>query len=381
MTALMEGETMTSSAIHVGIIGCGNISRAYLQCLNEFKFVHVTTCADLDSQAARALASEFDIPAAESAEKLLARDDIQLVINLTPPAAHAEVSLAILAAGKHLYSEKPLAMTREAAREILATARERELRVGGAPDTFLEGNLQLGRRLIDEGWIGKVIGGVSCYLSHGHEGWHPNPDYYYRAGAGPLFDMGPYYLTALVNFFGPVRSVYARDRTTYAKRNLTTPDRFGEQIPVEVPTHIAGMLEFENDVLISLITSFDVWKSALPDFELHGTLGTLRLGNLGIVEGNTPFEMSLAQTDAWTIVPHSYGTGLRFGGGVAEMASALLSGRPHRAQGDMAYHVLDVLLSLSESARDNRVVEVTSTCTRPEPLPAGLLKGTFDRLA
>jgi predicted dehydrogenase len=172
--------------------------------------------------------------------------------------------------------------------------------------------------------------------------------------------------------------VYARDKMSFTHRTITAPQRFGEQIPVEVPTHLAGVLEFENGALLTLSSSFDVWKSDLPDFELYGTLGSLRLGKLGVLEAATLFEFAPAHSDSWTAVPHAYVNGLRFGGGVAEMAAAILDGRPHRAQGDIAYHVFDVLQSLADSARTNQPVTVESTCQRPEPLPPGLTPGSFE---
>ncbi len=264
-----------SHVTQLGIIGCGNISNAYIDGCRQFDHLRVVAVADIAPEAAQAKAAEHDLACAGSVEALLADPDIDLVINLTTPAAHAAVSLAVLAGGKHVYSEKPLAVERADGRAILAAAAARGLRVGGAPDTFLGGSLHTCRKLIDDGAIGQPVAATAFMLGHGPEDWHPNPGFYYKKGAGPLFDMGPYYLTALVHLLGPVERVAALARITFAERTATSEARYGEKLPVEVPTHVAGTLAMAAGPLVTMITSFDVWGHTLPRIEIYGSEGSL----------------------------------------------------------------------------------------------------------
>lgn len=362
--------------VEVGVIGCGNISRTYLQVMPRFPILHVVACADVVAERAEERASEFGLHAM-TVEELLADPGIELVVNLTVPTAHAGVSLAALHAGKSVYSEKPLATNRDDGRRILELGREKGLRVGCAPDTFLGAGLQTCRRLIDEGAIGRPVAAVAVMAGHGPEGWHPNPEFFYQPGGGPLFDMGPYYLTALTSLLGPVRRVTGSATISFPERTITGKQRYGEKIKVNVPTHVAGVLDLAEGAVASLITSFDIWAAQLPRVEIYGSLGSLSCPDPNHFGG--PVALRLAGETSWREVPAEgpYTENSR-GLGVADMAYALRSGRPHRACGELAYHVLDVMEALQEASVLGRHIELESTCERPAPLPAGLPPWTLD---
>ena len=259
----------------VGLIGCGNISNSYLATNAKYAFFDVAACADLSVDAARAQAQKWGIPRACTVAELLADDTIDFIVNLTTPRAHGPVLLEALRAGKHVYTEKPFTVTREEARQVIDLAGERRLRVGSAPDTFLGGAHQTCRQLIDQGAIGAPVAATAFMACHGHEHWHPSPGFYYQSGGGPLFDMGPYYLTNLVQLLGPVRSVSAFAKTSFAERVVTSNPKKGERIRVDVPTHLAGTLLFASDVVATIVMSFDVWSHHLPAIEIYGTEGSL----------------------------------------------------------------------------------------------------------
>src|ERR1700694_5800049 len=267
--------TEAAPKVKIGIIGCGNIFGAYVKGCRVFNILEIAACADLNMPLAEAKAAEFNIPKAVTVSELLADPEIQIVINLTIPKVHAEVSRSIIAAGKHPYSEKPLATTRADGRAILDAAKAANVRVGCAPDTFLGGGLQTCRKLIEDGWIGKPVSATGFMMGHGPESWHPNPGFFYQHGGGPLFDMGPYYLTALISLLGPAHRVTASTGMAYTERIATSKEQFGARLPVEVATHISGVIDFDNGAIATLITSFDVWKHNLPNLEIHGTEGSL----------------------------------------------------------------------------------------------------------
>jgi predicted dehydrogenase len=360
----------------IGIIGCGNISDIYLQAAEKFPILDITSCADLDMARAEAKAAEHNIRAC-TVQELLDDPTVEIVLNLTIPAAHAEVDLAAIGAGKSVYGEKPLALNRNDGAAVLATAEKAGVRVGSAPDTFLGAGLQHCRRLIDDGVIGEPVAATAFMVGHGHEHWHPNPEFYYKAGGGPLFDMGPYYLTALVALMGPVRRVTGSDRITFAQRTISSQPLAGTVIDVEVPTHVGGVLDFANGAIGTMIMSFDVWSSSLPWLEIYGSEGTLRLPDPNTFGG--PVLYKRGRDAAWTDLPVTlpYAENSR-GLGVADLAHALRSGRPHRASGAMAQHVLDIMQALGEAARDGQHVPLSTTCQRPEPLPEDLPAGILD---
>src|SRR5579862_9056442 len=262
------------SPLRIGIVGCGNISGIYFKNLNSYRSTEVVACGDLDVDRAKRVGAEYGVVGMSSAE-LLARDDVDLVLNLTIPKAHASVALQALDAGKHVYNEKPLAVTREDGLRILQVAEAKGLRVGCAPDTFLGAGLQTCRALIDQGVIGEPVAAHAFMLCHGHEGWHPSPEFYYEEGGGPMLDMGPYYLTALVNLMGPVKRISGSTRITFPLRTIRSEPKRGEVVEVETPTHIAGIMDFANGAIGEITTSFDVWHSKLPCISIYGTEGSM----------------------------------------------------------------------------------------------------------
>lgn len=360
--------------VKVGIIGCGNISSAYINGCRLFDMLEVTAVADIVPAVAQAKAAEHNIPRVyASPAELLADPEIEIVINLTIPAAHAEVSLAAIAAGKHLHSEKPLAITRDDGRAILQAAQEKGLRVGCAPDTFLGGGLQTCRKLIDDGVIGEPVAATAFMLSHGPEGWHPNPTFFYKVGAGPMFDMGPYYITALVHLLGPVRQVAAMARASFPERVAAN----GERISVDVPTHVAGTMQMHAGAIATMITSFDSWGHHLPRIEIYGSAGSLSVPDPNIFGG--PVRLRRSASHEWEDVSLTHSDEVRRGIGVADMAYGLRYGRAHRASGELAYHVLDVMHTFYDSSLQEQHVRVESNCEQPRPLPTGLPLGTLDR--
>lgn len=364
------------NAVAIGVIGCGNISDAYFRSLPFFPDVRLAAASDLVMERAKAKAEQYGFRAMTT-EELLNDPEIRLVINLTTPEFHTAVNKRILMAGKHAYTEKPFGLDREAGREVLALAASKGLRTGGAPDTFLGGAHQTCRRLVDAGAIGKVVAGTAFMQCHGHESWHPNPAFYYRRGGGPLFDMGPYYLTALVNLLGPVAEVAAFGGRAFDEREITAPAATEKSCKVEVDTHIAAVLRFASGALVNLAMSFDVWKHSLPCIELHGTAGSLSVPDPNCFGGEVRlFQPHLAE---WAKLKLTHGcTDNMRGIGAADLARSLSGGVPARACGELAFHVLDVMCGISDSARTGAFVKVQSTCERPAPLPVGLRHGQLE---
>lgn len=361
----------------IGVVGCGNISSTYLSVLPTFDGLEVAACADVDLARAIARAKEYGVPRAGTVKQLLGDPCIDIVLNLTPPKIHAEIALAALEAGKSVYNEKPLALHRQEGVRLLKEARQRHLRVGCAPDTFLGAGLQTCRRLVDAGAIGQPVAATAFLLSRGPEGWHPDPEFFYQPGGGPLFDMGPYYLTALINLLGPVRRVTGSTRISFAERLIGSVPRRGQVIQVETPTYLNAVLDFVAGPVATLITSFDVWSHNLPQIEVYGSEGTLSVPDPNVFGG--PVRLWRAETRAWEEVPLSHGrTNNSRGIGVAEMAQAMQSGRPHRASGEMAYHVLDIMQAIQDASREERHVHILSSCQRPAPLPVGLPENLLD---
>jgi predicted dehydrogenase len=371
------------SKVKVGIIGCGNISHIYFKAGQKFDILDIVACADLDVERAKAKAEEFGVPKAYTVDELLADPEIQIVINLTIPAAHADIHLRALEAGKHTYGEKPLAVSLEDGQKILALAKEKGLLVGSAPDTFLGAGIQTCRKLIDEGWIGKPIAATAFMMSGGPESWHPNPEFFYQEGGGPMFDMGPYYLTALVNLIGPVRRVTGSAGISFPERTVTSEENYGKKVPVEVPTHIAGVLDFENGAIGTLITSFDVWGTQLPGskpgrrIEIYGTEGTLMVPDPNTFGG--PVYVQRRNHTEVTEIPltHEFPENSR-GLGVVDMAYAVLNGTTdHRANGDLAYHVLELMHGFHIASREGKHYQLKSACEQPAPLPMNLPKNAL----
>jgi predicted dehydrogenase len=353
----------------VGVIGCGNISEIYLKNLKAFETVDLVACADMEMARAEAKAAAFGIEA-KTVEAMLADPSIQIIVNLTPPLAHAELSLAILNSGKHVYSEKPLATTRADGERVMALAKEKGLRVGCAPDTFLGGGLQTVRQLLDEGAIGEPVAATAFFTGHGPEAWHPNPDFFYQPGGGPMFDLGPYYLTTLVALLGPARRVTGSTRISFPERTVGSGPYKGQTITVRTSTHAAGVIDFESGPMATVITSFDVWSANLPRIEIYGTLGSISVPDPNTFGG--PVVVRLAADSTWGEKTVTYGfTANSRGLGVADMAAAIQADRPHRANGEMAFHVLDLMSSFDEASVAGQHINIASRCERPAPLPTG----------
>jgi predicted dehydrogenase len=358
---------MSAEALSVGIIGVGNISPAYIKGCRAFDNLRLAAVADIDLERAARVAAEHNVPAFHTVDDLLAREDVDIIVNLTIPAVHAEVSLKAIAAGKHIYSEKPLAITLEDGRQILDAAAAAGVRVGCAPDTFLFAQHQMARRLVDEGAIGAPVAAVGFLAGHGPERWHPNPDFFYAPGAGPMLDMGPYYITCLVNLLGPVRRVSGTARASFPTR--TAKD--GHTIPVNVPTHYTGVLEFESGVSATMLISFDIWGHHLPQMEVYGERGSLTIPD---PNGFEPRETRLyvPEVHEWEAIVPTYPAEWARGVGLADMALAIAEGRAHRASGDLAYHVLEVMLAFEKAVTGGTYIELSSTVARPERFPDGL---------
>ncbi len=357
----------------VGVIGCGNISGAYFQAAQSFKMLDYACCADVDAARAQQRAAEFHCRAV-SVDELLNDPAIDAVLNLTTPAYHAAIDLAALRAGKHVYAEKPFALTLAEGQQIMQEAAARNLRVGSAPDTFLGGSHQCVRKLIDDGWIGEVLSGTAFMQCPGHESWHPQPEFYYRKGGGPLFDMGPYYITALVNLLGPVKRVVALAHKGFAERLCRSEARRGDRLPVEVNTHVAGVLEFAGGALITMVMSFDVRQSDCQWIELHGSEGSLSVPDPNGFGGAVRYARGFGRAWESAPVPFEYTENMR-SIGLADMAMGVMGDRPHRCNGELALHVLEVMCALEDAAREGRAWELVTTCTRPAPLP---MNGNLD---
>ncbi len=366
-----------SEKVRVGLIGCGNISGAYIEGCRQFDILEVAACTDIDMQKAEEVAGAYAVPKVYPVAELLRDPDVEIVLNLTIPAVHSAVSLEGIKAGKHVYSEKPLALATEDGRVILDSASMHDVRVGCAPDTFLGGGLQTCRKLIDDGWIGEPLAATAFMMSSGPESWHPNPAFFYEEGAGPLFDMGPYYLTALVHLLGPIARVTSATRISFAERIATSEARYSERIPVSTPTHVTGLLDFAAGPVATIITSFDIKGGAdLPRIEIYGSEGTLSVPDPNTFSG--PVCLRRVGEVEWQEMPLTHSADVRRGIGVADMAYGITTGRAHRASGDLAYHVLEVMEALLAASEEGRHRMIVSTCERPDALPVGLAKGMLD---
>jgi predicted dehydrogenase len=358
----------------IGIVGCGNISRAYFKGAEQAKNLRIVGCADLRREAAEERAREFACRAL-GVEELLRDPEVELVVNLTIPRAHAAVAVAALEAGKHVYCEKPLATTTAEADRMMVISRASRLRVGCAPDTFLGAGLQTCRKIYDEGAIGEAVAAFACMACAGHESWHPSPAFYYDIGGGPMLDMGPYYLTALVNLLGPARRVAASSKASFKERIATSAALTGTKIPVHCTTHVTGVVDFWSGATATIVMSFDIQRHTLPRFEMYGTEGSMQLPDPNGFSGTARLSRK-GQAD-WQDAPVAHADNARMFG-VVDMVSAIRSGRPHRVSGELAYHVLEIMQAFDRSSSDGRHIEITSRCERPAPVPSGLAAWRVD---
>ncbi len=361
----------------IGIIGCGNISTAYLKLAPLFKGLEVRAVADINMEAAKARAAEFNVTA-QSVDDLLANPALDIVINLTIPDAHYPITKRILEAGKHAYSEKPLVLTLEQGTTLRDLAKAKGLSVGCAPDTFLGGAHQQARAILDEGTIGQVTTGNAAIQAHGPESWHPSPEFFYQPGAGPIMDMGPYYIATLINLLGPVKRVGALTSSAEPERTIGSGPRQGQKIKVNTPSNIQALLEFHSGATISFSASWDVWHHKRNHFELYGTKGTLYVPDPNFFGGTV--EVALAGGEAQVQSPWDHPFGVinqNHNGrdlanyrtaGLADMAQAHMEGRDHRCSLERTLHGVDVMTSILKSGETGQFITLTTTCTRPAAL-------------
>jgi predicted dehydrogenase len=356
-------------SLRVGIVGAGKISGQYSATLARLPQVAVTAVADLDPARAELLAGQHPGARVAGLPDLYAATDVDVVLNLTTPNQHAAVALAAIAAGKHVYGEKPLAANGADGLAVVEAAASAGVRVACAPDTVLGTGLQTARAALDAGEIGVVHAATAFMTGPGHERWHPDPEFYYQQGGGPLLDMGPYYLTALVHLLGPVRRVAGMSSRPRTERTIGDGPRAGTPFPVEIDTHVTGVLEHEGGALTTLMMSFDIWATRLPFLELYGSTGSLSVPDPNYFAGDV--HRCTAAGDAWTVLPPRAGyAGAGRGVGMLDLAEALTEDRPHRAAADVALHVLDVMEAIQASARSGGSVPVHTTCRRPDRIPA-----------
>ena len=366
-----------AKSLGIGVIGCGNISATYFKFAPLFRGIEMRACADLNMAAAQARAREFSLRA-ETVDGLLAAKDIDIVVNLTIPAVHHEVSRQILDAGKHVYSEKPFVLSVKDGLDLKKRAEKKGLRVGSAPDTFFGGSHQFVRHLIDAGKVGAITSGTCHVMSHGMESWHPNPDFFFQPGAGPVLDLGPYYIADLIQFIGPVKQVVAITSIPAKQRTITSKPRAGEKIPVNTPTTVHGILHFENGAVISLDSSWDVWSHGHAPMELYGETGSIFVPDPNFFGGQVVYtkgEKPVKTPPKW---PHPFGVanerhphGMMANyrtAGLADMALAILEGRPHRCSLDLALHTVEVMTGLLKSGETGKFVAMQTSCERPEAL-------------
>ncbi|TNF18833.1 MAG: Gfo/Idh/MocA family oxidoreductase [Rhodobacteraceae bacterium] len=362
-----------SKTLGIGVIGCGNISAAYMRLAPLFGGIEMRACADLNPEAATLRAGEYGIKAL-SLDEMLAARDVDIVVNLTIPAAHFEVSKAVLEAGKHVYSEKPFVLSVEEGRALKALAEDKGLRVGSAPDTFLGGAHQLARHLVDSGAVGRITSGTCFVQSPGMEMWHPNPDFFFQPGGGPILDLGPYYISNLVQMLGPVARVTALSTSASDTRTITSQPRHGETIKVETPTTIHAIMQFASGAQVTYCASWDVWQHGHGPMELYGTEGTLHVPDPNFFGGEVRMTRKSAFVNVAEPWAHPFGianedTRANYRcAGLADMGQAILAGRPHRCSLDFSLHVVDVMTAILHSGETGNPIELRTTCDRPEAL-------------
>ena len=365
--------------VKIGVLGAGAISGIYFKNLTGvFKEVEVAAVCDLFTEKAKEAAEEYKIPKVyETMEAMLADEEIEIILNLTRPNEHYQTTKAALLAGKHVYSEKPLAATYEEGVELVHLAKEKGLMLGGAPDTYLGAGIQTCRKLIDDGYIGDVIGAQAQMVCHGHESWHPAPEFYYQAGGGPMMDMGPYYITALVNLVGRVKGVSGMCGKSFSQRIITSEPKRGTVVDVEVPTHTAGLLQFENGAIGTVLTTFDVYYDKSACLEIYGTKGTLRVPDPNTFSGSV--SLLRPEDGSFKEIPllFDYADNSR-GLGVADMAKALRTKREFRADAEQTLHVLEILTAFEKSSQEGRYLELSSPYHRKKAMENLPVTGILD---
>lgn len=351
-------------ALKVGVVGCGNISDIYLKNSSGFKEFEIVACADLEMEKAVKLSETYGIAKVLTVEEITSSDEADIILNLTIPKSHAKVSFQAIEKGKHVYSEKPFAISFEDGKRIVQKAKQNNVIVCSAPDTFLGGSIQLAGELIEDGVIGKLVGATAFMMSRGPESWHPNPEFFYQEGGGPMYDMGPYYLTALVSLMGPVSRVAGSAHISFPERTITSPGKHGEKITVQVPTHVSGLLEFHNGATASITTSFDVSAARTPFIEIYGENGTISLPDPN--QFNQPLLVKKYGEDTWKECQPSGKVDVDMRGiGLADMADAIEKGRTARADGRKALHVLEIMHGIHRSSEEGKHYIMENVCKKP----------------
>ena len=365
--------------IRIGIVGIGDISGIYLKNITGlYKEIEVVAVCDLIKERATKAVEEYNIPKCyDTMHELFQDEQVDIVLNLTRPYEHFGVSMAALKAGKHVYSEKPLGATKEEGLALVEYAKAHDLRIGGAPDTFLGAGIQTCRKLIDDGFIGQVVGASAYMVCRGHETWHPDPAFYYQFGGGPMMDMGPYYLTALVNLLGPIKEVSGMTKASFDERTITSEPKNGTVVKVEVPTYITGLMQFHSGAIGTIFTTFDVHTAEVPRIEIYGSTGTLSVPDPNIFAG--PVRLYKPATGEFKEIPllFDYVDNSR-ALGLADMAKAIETDRLHRANSNMTMHVLEIMTAFEESAQTKRHIPITTTFERTPPMQPSTLKGVID---
>lgn len=353
----------------IAMIGVGDISGIYLENIHHmFRNLELIGVCDLVREKAERAAEKYNIPRIyETMQDAFADPEVEIILNLTRPYEHFDVSMAALKAGKHVYSEKPLAATLEEGRQLVAEATKNKLLLGGAPDTFMGAGMQTCRRLIEDGFIGEPVGGAAFMICHGHETWHPDPAFYYKHGGGPMMDMGPYYLTALVNLLGRVKQVTGFAKTSFAQRTITSQPKFGEVVEVEVPTWTNGILHFENGATVTIFTTFDVYYDQQARFEIFGSKGSMKLPDPNCFDGS--IQVLRPEDGAWKDMPLLFGHKENSRAyGLSDMAEALKVGSDFRAGCQQTLHVLEIMEKIVESSKQGRILEIESPYNRCAPV-------------
>lgn len=363
----------------IGIVGIGDISGIYLKNITEtFKELEIVAVCDLIKERALNAQEKYGIPKVyDTMYELFADPEIELVLNITRPAEHFEVSKNALLAGKHVYSEKPLGASLEEGIELVKLAEENNLMLGGAPDTFLGAGIQTCRKLIDSGLIGDVVGASAAMICHGHETWHHDPEFYYKYGGGPMFDMGPYYITALINLIGGVKSVTGMTKISFPQRTITSQPLNGTVIDVEAPTYIAGVMEFENGAFGTITTTFDVFKSDSHDIEIYGSKGTLFVPDPNCFGGEIRFYNGETHKFENYPICFDYEENSR-ALGLADIAKSIETGRRPRTSYKQTFHVLEVMNAFTESSKLGKKIEIKSVFEREAPMKENCTHGILD---
>lgn len=365
--------------IKIGVVGCGDISGIYLTNITKlFKEIEITGVCDLIDERAERAVQTYGLPRKyKDMHELFADPEVDIVLNLTRPYEHHGVSMAAINAGKHVYSEKPLGATFEEGIEIRDAAAKKGVKLGGAPDTFLGAGIQTCRKLIDDGYIGTPVGATAFMMCHGHETWHPDPAFYYKFGGGPMLDMGPYYITALVNLLGRVKAVSGMAKASFPTRTITSQPHYGTVVNVDVPTYITGLMEFASGAVGSIITTFDVYAANLPIIEIYGSEGTLSVPDPNTFGG--PVRLYRPERKEFLEFPLTFGYPENSRGlGLADMAKALQTGRAHRASVDLTFHVLEVMTGYTRAAAAGTTIKIGSEPERPAPMVNGNTPGILD---